>query len=257
MATKTRDTDQDWKRVAEREPYWGVLSHEDYRQAAMSSERLAQFMASGEQYVTNLFALIRKHLRPEFAPARALDVGCGVGRLLIPLAKRVRTAVGVDIAPAMLELCRKHAAEAGVVNVNVFPSDDTLSAVQGKFELVNTYIVLQHVPPQRGYRLLQAMLGCLAVGGVGSLQMTFAKARKFLAHEAPRAAYYRRDGNMVHDLVESNWEPPEGTITMFDYDLNEVIARISQVCGHPVIALPTDNEGHLGLHCIFEKARER
>lgn len=257
MAAKIRDTDQDWKRVAEREPYWGVLSHEDYRQAGMSSERVAQFMASGEQYIANLFALIRKHLQPQFAPARALDVGCGVGRLLIPLARRVRTAVGVDIAPAMLELCRRHAAEAGVVNVNVFPSDDTLSAVQGKYDLVNTYIVLQHVPPQRGYRLMQAMLDCLAVGGIGSLQMTFAKARKFLANEIPRAAYYRRDGNRLYDLVESNWEPPEGTITMFDYDLNEVIARISEVCGHPMVVLPTNNEGHLGLQCIFEKARER
>ena len=189
MAGKTRDTDQDWKRVAEREPYWGVLSNEEFRQAGMNAERLTQFMASGEQYVANLFALIRKHLLPQFAPVSALDVGCGVGRLLIPLAKQGRTAVGVDVAPAMLERCRRHAAEAGVVNVNVFPSDDTLSEVQGKFDLVNSYIVLQHVPPSRGYGLMQAMIDRLALGGVGSLQVTFAKERKFLGNEAPSARY--------------------------------------------------------------------
>lgn len=251
-----RDTDQDWKRVAELDPYWGVLSQEDFRQAGMNPERLAQFMESGEQFIADLFALIRRHLKADFAPARALDVGCGVGRLLIPLARRVRTAVGVDVAPAMLELCRRHAAEYGVVNIDVFPSDDSLSAVQGRFDLVNTYIVLQHVPPQRGYRLLQAMLNHLAPGGVGSVQLTFAKARKFIPHEAPRAAYYRREGGQLYDLMETDWEPPEGTISMYDYDLNEVMVRISQVCGHPVIALPTDNGGHLGLHWIFQKARE-
>jgi len=255
--SKIRDTDEDWKRVAEREPYWGVLSQDDFRQAGMSPERLVQFMDSGEQFVQSLFGLIHRHLQPQFSPARALDVGCGVGRLLIPLARRAKTAVGVDVAPAMLELCRKHAAEAGVTNVNVFPSDDDLSAVQGRFELVNTYIVLQHVPPPRGYRLLQAMLDRLAPGGIGSVQLTFAKSRKFFAHEAPRAAYYRREGTHLFDLGETDWEPPEGTITMYDYDLNEVMVRIGQVCGHPVIVLPTDNSGHLGVHYVFQKARDR
>jgi 2-polyprenyl-3-methyl-5-hydroxy-6-metoxy-1,4-benzoquinol methylase len=257
MATKIRNTDQDWKRVAEQEPYWGVLSREDYRQAGMDAKRLGEFMASGEQYIAHLFALIRKHLNPEFAPARGLDFGCGVGRLLIPMAKRVRSAVGVDIAPAMLDLCRKHAAEAGVSNVELFAGDDVLSGLQGKFDVVNTYIVLQHIPPARGYRLIQALTDRLSIGGVASLQMTFAKARKFFVNETPGALYYRRDGNVIVDLVENEWAAPEGTITMFDYDLNEVMARVSQVCGHPVIVLPTNNEGHLGLHCVFQKARER
>ena len=256
MSRRIRDTDSDWRRIAEDEPFWGVLSQEEYRQGAMNAEKLEQFMASGEHYIANLFALIRKHLRKDFSPARGLDVGCGVGRLLIPLAKRVREAVGVDIAPAMLDLCLKHAAEAGVDNVTVYPSDDTLSQIRGKFDLVNSYIVLQHIPPQRGYRLIQAMLDAVAVGAIGSIQVTFAKARKFLAHEGPSALYYRREGNALIDLIDSDWTPPDGTITMFDYDLNEVMARISRVSGHPVVVLPTNDSGHLGMHFIFEKVRE-
>jgi SAM-dependent methyltransferase len=255
MPRKTRDTDSDWRRVAQEEPYWGVLSHEEFRREHMSPEKLRRFMASGEEYMANLFALVARHLRPNFKPSRGLDVGCGVGRLLIPLARRVREAVGVDVAPAMLELAQKHAADARVSNIAVYPSDDGLSQVPGSFELVNTYIVLQHIPPQRGYRLIQAMLDRLSVGGIGSIQLTFAKSREFLRNEAPDALYYRREGNTLIDLVETERAPPDGTITMFDYDLNEVLARISRAAGHPVIALPTDNGGHLGMHFVFEKAR--
>lgn len=255
MSASYRDTDKDWVRVAEQDPFWGVLSHEEYRKDAMDAVRLEQFMASGEQFVANLFALIRKHLAPQFAPRRALDLGCGVGRLVIPMAKRVSEAVGVDVAPAMLDLCRKHATQAGVSNLSLCESDDRLSKVEGEFDLVNSYIVLQHVPPARGYRLIQSMIDRLAIGGVGSIQLTYAKSRKFLVHEQPKALFYRREGGTLIDLVDTEWNPAEGTITMFDYDLNQVMAQISLKCGHPLIVLPTNDDSHLGTHFVFVKVR--
>lgn len=255
MANISRDTDNDWKVVAETDPFWGVLSQEQFRVDSMDAEKLERFMASGEQYVANLFSLIRKHLLPQFAPERALDFGCGVGRLLLPMAKRVSEAVGVDVAPAMLKLCQRHANEAKINNVVLYESDDQLSRVTGEFQLVNTYIVLQHIPPERGYRLIQAMIDRLAIGGVGSIQVTYAKSRKYLMHEQSKALYYRRDGGALIDIVNTNWSPPEGTITMFDYDLNYVFAQVSRVCGHPVCVLPTNDDSHLGMHLIFVKSR--
>lgn len=255
MSSGDRDTDRDWARVARDDPFWGVLSQEEYRRDAMDAERLAQFMATGEAFVANLLALVRRHLRPEFAPQRALDFGCGVGRLLIPLARHAARAVGADVAPAMLELCRRHAQEAGLANIELVESDDALAGVGGDFDLVNTFIVLQHIPPARGYPLIQALVDRLAVGGIGSLQVTYAKARDFLVHEQPKALYYRRDGDRIVDLVATGYSPPEGTINMYDYDLNEVMARIARHAGHPVIVLPTGDGGHLGAHFVFEKAR--
>lgn len=250
-----RDTDSDWKRVAEDDPYWGVLSLDTYRKKSMDVQRLDQFMASGEDYIANLFALINKFLIPDFAPRRALDFGCGVGRLAIPIAKRVNEVVGVDIAQAMLKLCRKHAKQVGLNNITLCTSDDTLSKVEGVFDLVNTYIVLQHISPDRGYKLIQEMINRLTIGGVGSIQLTYAKSRKFFIHEQTKALYYRREGGMLIDIVDSDWNPPEGTINMFDYDLNQVMAQISRFCGHPLIALPTNDDDHLGVHFIFVRAR--
>ena len=45
------------------------------------------------------------------ADGSALDFGCGVGRLSIPLSKRFAKVIGVDIAPTMVELARSFAVD--------------------------------------------------------------------------------------------------------------------------------------------------
>ena len=251
----TRDTDRDWARVAEDDPYWGVLSLDEYRRDSLGPEGMARFMETGERFVRDVFSLVRAHLDPAFAPRRVLDVGCGVGRLLLPMARTAAEAVGVDVAPRMLEIAAENARTAGLENVVLLGSDDQLSEVDGEFDFVNSYIVLQHIPPERGYRLIQAMIAHTRKGGVVSIQMTYAKGRSFLQNEAPTALYYRRDGNQIHDILDSGWRPPEGTINMYDYDLNQVMAQVSSAAGHPVIALPTSDDSHLGTHFLFRKAR--
>jgi threonyl-tRNA synthetase len=62
-------------------------------------------------------------------------------------------------------------------------------------------------------------------------------------------------GDKMVDLVDSGWRAPEGTINMFDYDLNEVMAQVSRHAGHPVVALPTSDDAHLGVHILFKRAR--
>lgn len=252
---KKRDTDKDWKRVAEQDPFWGVLSQDRYRKDSMTKERFAEFMATGDRFVADVLGLVRAQLDPEFKAGRVLDFGCGVGRLLIPLAKHAREAVGVDIAPKMLELCRRNAKAAGVKNIELAESDDQLTGVEGPFDFVNTYIVMQHIPPERGMRIVRTLIERLRIGGIASIQVTYAKARRFLKFEEPIAQFYRREGHAIVDLVDSDWTPPEGTITMYDYDLNHLFALMTRYSGHPMIVLPTGDDGHLGVHCLFARAR--
>src|SRR5213082_560564 len=44
----------------------------------------------------------------------ALDVGCGTGFLSLELAARGHRVTGIDLAPAMLDMARQKAAEAGL-----------------------------------------------------------------------------------------------------------------------------------------------
>ena len=47
---------------------------------------------------------------------RLLDLGCGTGQLLIPLAPHVATAIGMDPEPKMLVEAERVAGEAGITN---------------------------------------------------------------------------------------------------------------------------------------------
>jgi SAM-dependent methyltransferase len=251
----TRNTDADWAAIAEANPFWGVLSAEAFRGETLDPAARDAFFGSGAQQIGALFGFIKRHLQPDFAPARALDFGCGVGRLLLPLARVAREAVGVDVAPGMIALCRANIAEAGLTNASVVQGDDDLSRVTGSFDLVNSLIVLQHIPPERGYRLIGRLLSLLALDGVASIQLTYAKERRFMVHEAARARYFRRDGDTLRDLSPVTEEPPRGTINMYDYDLNQVMLMIGEVAGHPVLALPTNDDGHAGYQFVFRRAR--
>jgi 2-polyprenyl-3-methyl-5-hydroxy-6-metoxy-1,4-benzoquinol methylase len=56
----------------------------------------------GVDHIDFVFETIRRHFVPNFKPSSVLDYGCGVGRLLIPLAERCECVVGVDVSDTML-----------------------------------------------------------------------------------------------------------------------------------------------------------
>jgi SAM-dependent methyltransferase len=250
----TRNTDLDWQKIADEDPYWGVLSDEAYRGAALADPVQAQFFESGKRLIGDVLGFVRAHVAPSFEPDRALDFGCGVGRLLIPMARLSRHAVGVDVSPRMLEIAARHLEMEQITNTSLILGDDDLSGIQDRFNFINSYIVLQHIPPIRGIRLIQNLLHLLDDGGIFSLQLTYAKSRKFFAHESGHAEFYRRDGSTIYDLVPVAAEAPEGHVTMFDYDLNQVMLIIGRVAAHPLMVLPTNHDGHLGVHFVGMKA---
>lgn len=71
---------------------------------------------------------------------RALDFGCGVGRLTVALADHYDRVLGVDIAPNMVALAR------GRLGVSYRSLDSLESLDDGTFDLIYTNITLQHMP---------------------------------------------------------------------------------------------------------------
>ena len=79
---------------------------------------------------------------------RALDFGCGVGRLTQALADYVDHAVGVDIAPSMIELARRHNTHGSRCEYIVNDTDHLSRFADQIFDVVYTGRVLQHIAPQ-------------------------------------------------------------------------------------------------------------
>jgi SAM-dependent methyltransferase len=251
----SRDTDADWTKIGEDEPYWGVLADERFKIKNLGEKELSEFMHTGELFVANLLRIIEHRHDKDFKPKRILDIGCGVGRLLIPFAKKCQQAVGLDIAPKMLELCAKNANNAKLSNIELYASDDKLSLAKPEFDLVNCFIVLQHIQPSRGYCMIKAMLDRASIGGIVSLQVTYAKSKKFFIHEQISSSYYRRVNGILIDTLITDHQNEIGSIQMYDYDLNEVFAIIQQYSSLHITVMPTNDDDHLGCHFIIKKER--
>ena len=139
--------------------------------------------------------------------------------------------------------------------MTLIQGDDGLTGVPGEFDFINTDIVLQHIPPARGLALIERLLTRLRPGGVAAMQLTYAKGRRFLEHEGRHARFYRRHDGMLVDVAPLPDELPEGTISMFDYDLNSVVAILSMYAGHPILMLPTNNDDHLSVNFVFRRGQ--
>ncbi len=71
------------------------------------------------------------------APQRVLDVGCGTGRVLIPLAADGNRVVGVDYSSQMLNICRQKINSQKIPHIpELIQADMQTIAFQRKFSLI-------------------------------------------------------------------------------------------------------------------------
>lgn len=101
----------------------------------------------------------------EPARHRALDFGCGIGRLTQALAERFDQVDGVDIAPSMIEQAEQLNRHGDRVRYHLNQSDDLSVFPDGCFDLVFSLIVLQHIENKHKIKYLQEFIRVLAPGG--------------------------------------------------------------------------------------------
>jgi len=127
---------RDWNDLAQVDPLWAVLSVDGKRNGRWDQD---EFFATGEAEVEQILATATQLGRPE-QRRRALDFGCGVGRLTRALAQRFDETVGVDVSELMLAQARVYADTPNIT----FTSAQQPPA--GPFDLVVANLVLQHLP---------------------------------------------------------------------------------------------------------------
>lgn len=166
-------TDYHWELWGARDPYYGVLTHTRFRTAKINDEARKEFFLSGRMHADHVLTVCRTQLDAGFHPQRVLDFGCGVGRILVPFSSEATEVVGVDISPSMLAEARRNCDGRGLQNVKLVLSDDTLSGVEGKFDLVHSCIVLQHIEVPRGREIFRQLVEKVRPGGIAAIQVTF------------------------------------------------------------------------------------
>jgi 2-polyprenyl-3-methyl-5-hydroxy-6-metoxy-1,4-benzoquinol methylase len=215
------------------ENWW--VKHEDYYPVDGTE------VTAGREYVAQLLEELRQ-FAPTFSPRSLLDFGCGIGRILAPLATAFpdSTPIGVDISDAAIEQARK-SVTATFVN-------STREEIPGGFDLLHSFIVFQHIPVRDGLARLDELLGKLAPNGIGVVHLIY-------AHQGRRALYYARQWLPgLHNLIQRMRGKPVLPFTpMYPYPL-DMVFRLLQLRGcHRVQAHFSDHDGHLGVRLMFEK----
>lgn len=78
---------------------------------------------------------------------RVLDAGCGAGHTALAFAPFAKEVIAVDLSEAMLEQCRKLAAERGITNAKFCVGDvEQLDFGDGEFDLVVSRYSAHHWP---------------------------------------------------------------------------------------------------------------
>ena len=212
-------TDEAWRKWGEIDPYYAVLSENRYRADGLTQNRDA-FFDSGRDYVEKRLSTFFQRYGPDLRRHRALDFGCGVGRLSLALAPTFDDVVGLDISDTMLRHARDNASTMGFENVMFAPSDDRLSRATGTFDLVHTYIVLQHIPVRRGMAIIAALADRVAKGGIISLHFPISRSDGIIGTIVDRAKRHIVGVNGLANVIRHRaWGEPMMEMNVYDLPL--------------------------------------
>jgi len=249
----TLNSDKTWIMYGKKNPYYGVITNEKFLDKNISEESLNEFFSSGAIYVDNLFETIHNHIDRSFKPNSVLDFGCGTGRLVMPFAQRSEKVVGLDISKDILEIARQNATKRNLKNIQFFHSDDNLTAISDqKFDLINSFIVLQHINLKRGEKLIKHMLKRLNPNGICALHITYFTNRSV---PAKIVNFFRIRIPFLHNLLNVLERKPlkSPLIQMNAYNLNNVFYLLQSDGIENCHVVYTDHGGELGVNLIFQK----
>jgi len=246
---------QDWSAYGDEDPFYGVLSEEKYKYENLDESGYAEFYKTGFEYVEETNSRIMAKFGKDILDMNILDFGCGVGRLALPFAKKSAGQVtGLDVAPGMIKIANEQKAIHQIENLTYHAYSGMEIPELGKFDLVNSYIVIQHIEPAIGYSLIDQLCKRAKIGGIVHLQMPF-------GHNIPKLQYlkfylkvnsnlYNRITNLIKTgkfrrspVMQMNYYSPEKLNAIFNKYTDRVHTE------------PTDHGGHLGNFYFFKREK--
>lgn len=126
-----------WDKYAEKDPRFYILTSDiDYS----TVEGQEYFNETGVTFTRETIANV-EHLLP--GKKRALEIGCGIGRLTFPHAKVFDEIIAVDISATMLEKLELGADERRAKNIKTYLSEESWDSFI--FDYAFSFIVFQHI----------------------------------------------------------------------------------------------------------------
>jgi SAM-dependent methyltransferase len=156
-----------WDDFGKSDPLWAILTHEEKVNRGWKTE---EFFLTGQEEISDVLKKIDQ-LVPRLPRRKALDFGCGIGRLTQALCPYFEQCHGVDIAPSMIKLARKYNRWRKRCRYWLNDADNLRLFPDNTFDFIYSNIVLQHMKPDYSKAYIGEFLRTLAPGGLIIFQL--------------------------------------------------------------------------------------
>jgi ubiquinone/menaquinone biosynthesis C-methylase UbiE len=149
--------------MAELDPLWAIISVPEKQ---YKNWNVDEFFKTGEIEIERLSIEMDRLSYPKKF-FKALDFGCGVGRLTRALSKKFEESIGVDISKKMLSLARDMNKEFTNCKFELNEESNLKIFDNDYFDLIYSVIVLQHISnPEITKSYISEFVRVLSKGGL-------------------------------------------------------------------------------------------
>ncbi|MBM3821072.1 MAG: class I SAM-dependent methyltransferase [Acidimicrobiia bacterium] len=188
---------------------WNGLAQQDAFRAVLTSGGhvpwdAETFFRTGVEEIGSIMARL-KTLGISTGAQRALDFGCGLGRLTQALARHFDRVDGVDISENMLTQARGLNPFGDRLAFHLNSRDDLALFPDGTFDLVYSNITLQHMEPRYSVRYIREFFRVAKHGGAVVFQLPGEPVE--LAQPTPRHTCTRSTAILPDSTLRAHIEP--------------------------------------------------
>jgi len=162
-----KELQKHWHEFGKIDPCWAILTWSNKKGNQWQSD---EFFRIGAIEIEAVLKSIET-LGIKVKRGKALDFGCGVGRLTQALSHYFDETHGVDISPSMIQLARNYNVHNDKCIFHLNKTTDLKLFSDQKFDFIYTSLVLQHMDPLYAKKYIKEFLSVLAPHGLLVFQL--------------------------------------------------------------------------------------
>lgn len=160
-----------YEKYGKTDPLYAVLTRDEGKGNTWDPEK---FFALGKEEISTVMARLDE-LGIEVNKGKALDFGCGAGRLTQALCDYFDQAIGLDISSSMVETAYKFNQHGDRCQYRVNTTPDLAQLDDESIDFVYTMWVLQHSPPEASTQYIAEFFRVLRPGGIAMFHIPCGK----------------------------------------------------------------------------------
>ena len=160
-----KELQEEWNTFGKVNPQWAILNKKG------ENVSLTEFFKFGQEEISNVMNYLNSKEISINKKGRALDFGCGMGRLTQALAPHFKKVYGIDISSSMIKLANKYNKSPRKVEYILNDKDNLSIFKDNTFDFIYTNIVLQHIPKKYIFSYIKEFIRILKPNGILLFQL--------------------------------------------------------------------------------------